>query len=150
MNLQLLLCGIDYVVLQEMHSIDKNEIKSIVCDSKKINKQDMFVCIDGAVNDGHDYIEEAYERGAEVLIVEKLGKHGQLSDFPEDMTVILVREAKGADAQIVANFFWPSCRTFQNYRNYRYKREDYSNDDGQAYAGSRENESRSHWYAGNL
>lgn len=105
MNLQLLLCGIDYVVLQEIHSIDKIEIKSIVCNSKKINKQDMFVCIDGVVNDGHDYIEEAYERGAEVLIVEKLGKHGHLIDFPDDITVILVRDTKEAYAQMAANFF---------------------------------------------
>lgn len=105
MNLQSLLCGMDYVVLQETDSYEKNEIKNITCNSKKVSRGDMFVCIDGTVHDGHDYMEEAWKRGAEVLVVEKIGKHGHLFDFPENLTVFLVRDTREAYAQMAANYF---------------------------------------------
>ena len=66
MNLQKLLEGISYVVLQSQVSIDEIEIHSLSCDSKLIEPKDVFVCIEGTRIDGHDYIEDAYEKGASV------------------------------------------------------------------------------------
>ena len=57
------------------------------------------------MHDGHDYIEEAWMRGTEVLIVEKTGRHGHLFDFPSGLTVFLVRDTREAYAQMAANYF---------------------------------------------
>lgn len=105
MNLQSLLCGTDYVVLQENAPFERIEVENIVCDSKKAGHGCVFVCIRGAKHDGHDYIEEAWMRGTEVLIVEKTGRHGHLFDFPSGLTVFLVRDTREAYAQMAANYF---------------------------------------------
>lgn len=105
MNLQSLLYKMDYVLLQEVLPLYKMEIENIVCDSKRTKRGDLFVCINGTARDGHDYMEEAWQRGAQVLVVEKMGKHGHLFDFPPNLTVLLVQDCREAYAQMAANYF---------------------------------------------
>ena len=44
------------------------EVTGITCDSRKVQPQNVFVCIRGNRMDGHVYAEEAVERGAAVLL----------------------------------------------------------------------------------
>ncbi|MEN2766542.1 UDP-N-acetylmuramoyl-L-alanyl-D-glutamate--2,6-diaminopimelate ligase [Ornithinibacillus xuwenensis] len=47
------------------------EINAIKMDSREIKKGDLFVCINGFSVDGHDYVEEAVQNGASVIVAER-------------------------------------------------------------------------------
>ena len=59
--------------LKDLYSydIDINDIKT---NSKEVNKNDMFVCVNGNV-DRHLYIDEAIRNGAKFLVVSKKGNY---------------------------------------------------------------------------
>ena len=46
-------------------------IKGIHHDSREIKRGFLFVCIKGFASDGHNFIDEAINRGAVALVVEK-------------------------------------------------------------------------------
>ena len=64
MKLSQLLEQIEYTCVQG--GLDK-EIKSVVYDSRKVTPDSLFLCIKGAVSDGHKYAKEVVEKGATVL-----------------------------------------------------------------------------------
>ena len=68
MKLKEVLHGINYEIIQG--SLDIN-INGICYDSRKVNDGDIFVCLTGALSDGHDYIDMAVNKGASVIIVQK-------------------------------------------------------------------------------
>ncbi len=47
-------------------------VSEIVTDSKKVIKNCIFVCICGSLYDGHDYIKDAIDAGAAVIVAEKV------------------------------------------------------------------------------
>ena len=47
------------------------EITGVTCDSRQVVKGSVFVCIDGATQDGHKYAKAAYDSGAAVIVCEK-------------------------------------------------------------------------------
>lgn len=47
------------------------EIKGITCDSRAVKEGYAFVCINGAVSDGHRFAQSALEKGAAVIIAER-------------------------------------------------------------------------------
>ena len=59
MKLKQILDNFDYIV--ENGSVD-TEICHLVMGSRKVEPGDVFVCISGAVTDGHDYVEEVIEK----------------------------------------------------------------------------------------
>lgn len=77
------------------------EVTDIIYDSRKVVPGSMFVCIPGAVVDGHEFAYAAVEAGAEVLLVEKE------VELPEktDVTVIKVADTHYAMAFVSAAFF---------------------------------------------
>ena len=84
------------------HIINGNidsEIKDIVYDSRKANKDNVFVALVGAFADGHNYINKAYEQGCRNFIVCKD------IDCLEDMNVIKVKNTRQALGFYAANFF---------------------------------------------
>ena len=55
------------------------EIKGITSDSRKVRPDYAFVCVKGALADGHNYYESAIKKGASVIITEKdLGIENQI------------------------------------------------------------------------
>lgn len=84
-------------------SVDR-EITTLVYDSRKVEKDSVFVCITGAVRDAHDFAEEVAEKGAAVLIVEKDVA------VPENVTVIRVEDTRRALAQLSAAYFGHPAR----------------------------------------
>ncbi len=75
------------------------EISSLAYDSRKVQKDSVFVCISGAVRDGHDFVQEVVRKGATVLIVEKE------VEVAEEVTVLLVENTRLALAQASAAYF---------------------------------------------
>ncbi len=55
------------------------EITSITCDSRRVEKNSLFVCIAGTAVDGHAYAPRALENGAAAVVVQRdLGLEAQL------------------------------------------------------------------------
>lgn len=75
------------------------EVTELVNDSRKIVKDSVFVCIAGAVSDGHNYISEVVAKGAAAVIVEKDVQ------APEGVTVIRVEDTRIALAFMSAAYF---------------------------------------------
>ena len=68
MKLRDLLEELDY----ELYAGDLDkEISTLVYDSRKVEKDSVFVCISGTVRDAHDFIPDVIEKGASVIIIEK-------------------------------------------------------------------------------
>ena len=78
------------------------EVADIIYDSRKITEGTMFVCMVGAVTDGHKYIPDAIEKGASVIVVER-GEEAE--QIPESITVIKVFSARRSLALMSAAYF---------------------------------------------
>lgn len=78
----------------------QTEVKSLVYDSRKIEKDCLFVCIIGANFDGHTFAQEAADKGASVLVVSE-----ELENLPEGVTVIRVEDTRYALAFLSAAWF---------------------------------------------
>ena len=97
MKLKKLLERLDYEVLQ---GSDEIEITEFTNDSRKeIGPGGAFVCVKGAVFDGHDYVEDMARRGASAVLVERE------VEAPEGMTVIKVEDTRYAQALASAAYF---------------------------------------------
>ena len=96
MKLTQLLERLKYEVIQ---GNDKIEVTELINDSRKVSEGSVFVCITGAVSDGHQYIEEVAAKGAAAVIVEKE------VEAPEELTVIRVEDTRYALALMSAAYF---------------------------------------------
>ena len=90
---------IEYRLLQG--SMD-TEVADVIYDSRKVTEGTMFVCMVGAVTDGHKYIPDAVAKGAKVIVAER---EEACKDVPEDVTVLLVESARHALAYLSAAYF---------------------------------------------
>lgn len=95
-HLRGLLEHLDYSVMQGDADI---EISDLVYDSRKITKGCLFVCIKGAVSDGHTYVEEAAAKGAEAVLVQ------EDVDAPKGLTVIKTEDTRYGLALVSAAWF---------------------------------------------
>ena len=75
-------------------------INNISCNSKKINKGDLFIAIKGHNDDGHNYIEEAFKRGAVCAII----NDDRYNDF-KDMNVLCTNDTKITISKISSNYY---------------------------------------------
>lgn len=96
MKLTKLLERLEYVC--ESGSLDV-EVRDISNDSRTVQEGSLFICIRGAVSDGHTYIPQVVEQGAKVLVVE------ESVSVPENVTVIRVADSRYAMALISAAWF---------------------------------------------
>ena len=93
MKLQELLQGTGIVP----QAIDASrEITAITCDSRRVEKDGLFVCIDGTAVDGHRFAADAEKAGAAVVITQRdLGLRTQL----------IVKDTRLVWAKLCANWF---------------------------------------------
>lgn len=90
---------IEYALLQG--SLE-TEVRDIIYDSRKLAPETMFVCMVGAVTDGHKYIPDAIAKGASVIVLEKEEEAAQI---PDTITVLKVQSARLALALMSAALF---------------------------------------------
>ena len=112
MKLVSLLEKLEYTCLQG--STDQ-EVKNVIYDSRKVEEGSLFICIRGAVVDGHKFVPDVVAKGAKVLIVE------EAVEAPEDVTVILVNDTRYAMA-FICRIFRSSGRETEDNRYYRNQR----------------------------
>lgn len=96
MKLSQLLERLEYEVVQ---GSDQIEITTLINDSRKVEKGSAFVCISGAVVDGHEFVKDVAGKGAAAVIVEKEVV------APEEVTVIRVADTRYALALMSAAYF---------------------------------------------
>lgn len=97
MKLAQILKNTKYTLLQ---GTTDTEITDIIYDSRKLIESCVFVCMVGAVVDGHNFIPQAVEKGAKAIVVEK-----EVENIPNDVAVIKVESSRKALALMSAAFF---------------------------------------------
>lgn len=97
MKLDDLLKNLEYTCIQG--GINGIEVSGIVYDSRKAAEGDLFVCISGAVTDGHKFARDVADRGVSVIVAEKP------VDVPASVTVIQVGDSRIALAGLSAAYF---------------------------------------------
>lgn len=80
------------------------EITDVVYDSRKAKAGCVFVCMVGAVSDGHRFLDEVIQKGAVAVIVEKE------VEVPAGITVVYVKNAREALAYMSAAYFEYPCK----------------------------------------
>lgn len=88
-------------VLHPIYTIghSRDYVSSICYDSRKCERNSLFVAISGSNFDGHDYIEDAIKRGAKYIVCERV----PLTTLPNCMYLV-VKCSRQALAQ--ASHFW--------------------------------------------
>lgn len=75
-------------------------VKGISCHSKKVRSQDVFVAIKGIDSDGHDYIDEAINRGASAVIAQH-----DVPNLKSLCPLIIIPDTRKALVVIASRFF---------------------------------------------
>ena len=88
------------VALQSVQGTTDVVVNSIQYDSRKVEKNNLFVAIKGVHSDGHSFIEKAIENGASVIVAETLPEHKI-----ENITYVEVQSSSSALAFMAANFY---------------------------------------------
>lgn len=96
MKLSKLVERLEYILVQGNTDI---EITDLVYDSRKVTKDSVFVCISGAVSDGHEYVNDAINKGAIAIVSEKDIEVG------ENVTLLKVDNTRLALAFMSAAYF---------------------------------------------
>ena len=130
------------------------DIASIAMCSKEVTNNSLFICIKGMEQDGHQYIQEAAERGAAACLVEEAfwkksaSVHGNLKQpekktsaygelkLLEQMTIVSVQNTREAAAWAAAALSL-SVKGIKSDRDYRHKGKNIHNVYDPGYSGSR-------------
>lgn len=105
MELQKLMEGLQYAVIQYPERARMLSVTKLVCDSRDAVPGAVFVCLKGIRSDGHRWIYEACEKGAAAVVVERLVLDGGILSFPKGAVVILVKDTREAFAEMSAAWF---------------------------------------------
>ncbi len=83
------------------------DANGVTFDSRAVGKGDLFFALKGETSDGHDYVSDAFARGAAAAIVSRAieGKHGPLVRVPDTMEALvkLGRAGRSRSAAKVAS-----------------------------------------------
>ena len=94
-----LLSLLEHLEYKRLQGSTEQEVTSVVYDSRKVDEGSLFICIRGAVVDGHKFVPDVIAKGAKTLIVE------EPVEAPADVTVIQVEDTRYAMAFISAAWF---------------------------------------------
>ena len=95
--LQDILFGVE---LLEVAGSTHAAIPNVCFDSRKVGKDALFVAVRGTISDGHEYINQAIEKGAVAIVAEELPL-----TKPEGLTHIRVNDSSKALGVIASNFY---------------------------------------------
>lgn len=101
MNLKKVLAGLEGI--KAKGEIDR-EVTSIENDSRKVIEGSLFFAIKGFTTDGTQFIPNAIENGAKVILVDESADIKNLK-LPQDVTLLVVPDARYAMAICSSNFY---------------------------------------------
>ena len=91
-----LVARMSYILMQG--TLEK-DISSVTYDSRKVEPGCVFVCMVGAVTDGHKYLPDVVAKGAAAVVVERD------VEVPSNVTVLKVANSRLALAELAAAWF---------------------------------------------
>jgi UDP-N-acetylmuramoyl-L-alanyl-D-glutamate--2,6-diaminopimelate ligase len=93
-------------VIQVIGEVQRKDVADIVCDSRKVQKNSVFVAIKGYKIDGHKFLQDAINKGAVAVVVEdqnsipdELVSHSQVAK-------IVVKDSRKALAELSKGFYY--------------------------------------------
>src|SRR5256714_5389709 len=86
------------IPIREIIGPTDRAVESIAYDSRRVQRNGLFVALRGEKSDGHDFIGTAIEKGATVIVAERAEKHSRA-------TCVVVENARTALADLSARFF---------------------------------------------
>ena len=86
--------------LVEVVGSTKVAIMSITFDSRKIEKDSLFVAVKGSLSDGHKYIDDTISKGAIAILCEEIPEN-----LNEKITYIKVKDTTAALGVVASNFY---------------------------------------------
>jgi UDP-N-acetylmuramoyl-L-alanyl-D-glutamate--2,6-diaminopimelate ligase len=95
MQLKTLLAAIP---VREIIGPSDRAVESIAYDSRRVQRNGLFVAMRGEKSDGHDFIGQAIEKGASVIVAEREEKHSRA-------TCVVVENTRHALADLAATFY---------------------------------------------
>jgi UDP-N-acetylmuramoyl-L-alanyl-D-glutamate--2,6-diaminopimelate ligase len=95
--MQLKILAASIPVRQVIGTLDRN-VESIAYDSRRVQRNGLFVALRGEKTDGHQFLEQAIERGASVIVTERVEKHPRA-------TCLVVDDTRSAMADLAATFY---------------------------------------------
>src|SRR5229473_6944497 len=95
MQLKTLLAAIP---VREIIGPSDRAVESIAYDSRRVQRNGLFVAMRGEKSDGHDFIGQAIEKGASVIVAEREEKHPRA-------TCVVVENTRHALADLAATFY---------------------------------------------
>jgi UDP-N-acetylmuramoyl-L-alanyl-D-glutamate--2,6-diaminopimelate ligase len=88
------------VAIESVNGSTEIAINKMDFDSRKIEKNDVFVAVRGTISNGHDFIEKAIELGAIAIVCDTLP-----SILVKGVTYVRVKDTNAALAFMAANYF---------------------------------------------
>ena len=88
------------VVTKQLIGSTENNIDKVCIDSRQIDTNSMFVAIKGTQTDGHQYIDQALQKGATAIVCETLP-----TELKPEITYIQVTHSEDSLGQIASNFY---------------------------------------------
>jgi UDP-N-acetylmuramoyl-L-alanyl-D-glutamate--2,6-diaminopimelate ligase len=101
--MQLKILASSIPVRQVIGTLDR-AVEGIAYDSRRVQRNGLFVALRGEKTDGHQFIEQAIERGASVIVTEREEKQPRVTD-------LVVDDTRTAMADLAAAFYgWPAAK----------------------------------------
>lgn len=88
------------VALESVVGSTEVGVSSLAFDSREVKQFTLFIAVKGTQVDGHQFIDQAIENGASVIVCEEIP-----TDLREEVTYVVVEEANTAMAIMAANFY---------------------------------------------
>ena len=110
MILKELISELDYTLYNGNENV---EITELVCDSRKIVKGCLFVCVRGTVFDGHTFIDEAIRQGAAAIITEE---KVEITENRKNTAFVAAEDCRNTLALVSAAYFGHPAKELQALR----------------------------------
>ncbi|WP_087971751.1 UDP-N-acetylmuramoyl-L-alanyl-D-glutamate--2,6-diaminopimelate ligase [Oceanobacillus rekensis] len=95
---------LDCLKMKEIHGNLPDKIDALYDDSRKVDKNSLFICIRGYTVDGHDYYSEAINNGATLIIAEE-----KLDIGLNHVALVVVKDTSKALSLLACKFYdYPS------------------------------------------
>lgn len=86
--------------LVEVVGSTETEVSSIAFDSRKVEKNSLFIAVKGTQSDGHEFISQAIEKGSVAVVCERIPEK-----LNKGITYIRVSDSESALGIIASNFY---------------------------------------------
>lgn len=99
-------------IISESLSCD-SEISHLAYDSRKTKNSGAFVCLKGALSDGHKYISQCVDAGVSLVVMQDEGTFIEWKNKAHEVSFLLVKDTRRALALMSAAFFgYPAEKLF--------------------------------------